>query len=173
MFNLFALLSGNMWSNMSDKIAGWQVCVLPSVCRRNADPLIRHHHTFPKPRGGAGRASLNIHRSRDSTAQYHQQQQQQKERESNRHQTEIVGTGISLMPITAAATGVSRLCANFVLSTAQSSCSQHICCCISSNVVTHGFSLSDHTSVPLIHLPSFFPIRREGGSFRWALNKGL
>ena len=156
MFNLFALLSGNMWSNMSDKIAGWQVCVLPSVCRRNADPLIRHHHTFPKPRGGAGRASLNIHRSWDSTTIAAAKKERQ-------HQQRKVCS--SLMPVCAAATGVSRLCANFVLSTAQSSCSQHICCCISSNVVTHGFSLSDHTSVPLIHLPCLFPHPEGGGEF--------
>ena len=66
MFNLFALLLGNICGNMSDKIAGGK-CVFCHQCvARNADPVIPEHHTFTKPRGGAGRASLNIHRSWDS-----------------------------------------------------------------------------------------------------------
>ena len=65
MFNLFALLLGNMCANMSGKIVA-SVCFAISVLPANVDPVIPEHHTFTKPRGGAGRASLNIHRSWDS-----------------------------------------------------------------------------------------------------------
>ena len=101
----------------------WQVCVLPSPClARNVDPVIPAHDTFLKPRGGAvcccwkgGRRRLNIHRSWDSTTM-----------PAKNRATDILSDWDSWQLDAAAAKGVSRLCVNFALSTAQSWSSHQI-----------------------------------------------
>ena len=117
MFNLFVgFCRVTCVGNMSDKIAtvGGK-CVFCHQRGRNADPLIPLPPHFSKAPGW-GWAGQSKH---PSISGFHgtipPAAAAAKKRESNRHQTEIVGTGISLMPITAAATGVSRPCANFVL----------------------------------------------------------